>query len=167
MGCSPSGQNYFWRDSSRIYHSFYVWCSGVFLSIGYILDICSITVSSRNFRGILDLAPGTSSCGPSSLTLIFKELFLSFFLFSLLTACQPFHPFFSVLKAPSSQLTWLCSLCFLCSLTLFADVTTWETEKTLSPFKHCSAITKKSLYYQHHFQDKSKTQHHTRCYEEN
>ena len=42
-----------------------------------------------------------------------------------------------------------------------------KVEKTLALCKHCSAITNTSLYYQHCYQHKSKTQPHTSCYEAN
>lgn len=42
----------------------------------------------------------------------------------------------------------------------------WEKERTLMVCKHCSAIGKTLVYYQHCFSHKSKRQHRAGCYEE-
>lgn len=42
----------------------------------------------------------------------------------------------------------------------------WETKKALMLCKHCSAIMKTLVYYQHYFHYISKPQHHTCYYEE-
>jgi len=56
---------------------------------------------------------------------------------------------------------------FLCTSSLLTGRVVQEAEKPLTLCKHCSAITKTSLYYQHCFQHKSKTQTHTSYYEVN
>ena len=49
----------------------------------------------------------------------------------------------------------------------FSGGVLWGAEMALALCKLCSAVTKTSLYYQHCFQNKSKTQSHTCYYEEN
>lgn len=55
----------------------------------------------------------------------------------------------------------------LCTLTLLPSGAVWEAEKALRQCKPCSAITETSLYYQHCFQHKSKTQPSNSYCEEN
>lgn len=43
----------------------------------------------------------------------------------------------------------------------------WKAEKALTLYKHCSAIAKTSLNYQHHFQHKYKTKPHYSYYKDN
>jgi len=42
----------------------------------------------------------------------------------------------------------------------------WETEKTLTLCKHCLAIAKALVCYEHSFSNRHKAQHRMGCYEE-
>ena len=55
---------------------------------------------------------------------------------------------------------------FLCTCSLAAGGAAWKTEKASMLCKHCSAISKISLFYQHCFCHKCKGQRHTGCCEE-
>jgi len=46
---------------------------------------------------------------------------------------------------------------FLCNPSLLAGRAVWEAEKALTLCKYCSAVTKTSQCYQHHFHHKSET----------
>ena len=66
------------------------------------------------------------------------------------------------------QLSRLCPLpAFRFTPSLLTGGAMWEAEKALILCKHCSAITKTPLNYQHCFQYKFKTSPHACYYEEN
>lgn len=71
------------------------------------------------------------------------------------------HMLWNIPLVSWDQLSWLCTFPISC---LGVE---WEAETSSAQCKHCSALTRTPVCYQHCFSHQSKTRHHTGCWEEN